>query len=285
MRSALAPAKINRELRIGSVRPDGFHEIFSRFTSIELADRLTAESSLARMAFSCDDPSIPTDEKNLVVLAAQRLASRLGTATGARIRLEKRVPVGAGLGGGSADAAVTLRLLASVWEAELAAGELEMIAATLGSDVPYFLTGGEADVRGRGERIEPKPDGPAVELLVFAPPFSISTSEVYTAHRRRNAGRGALPERLEIESSGRYFGPNDLEPAILSVRPEMEGLLRAARSASADAAITGSGSAIVLFEPFPDAAQRLAALALGSRFYRARTLGRAEYGTRTAPSR
>jgi len=285
MRTALAPAKINRELRVGALRPDGYHEIRSRFSSIDLSDRLTAESSLARMAFSCDEASIPKDEANLVVRAAQSLASRLGTATGARIRLEKRVPVGAGLGGGSADAAVTLRLLASLWEAELGAGDLLGLAASLGSDVPYFLTGGEADVSGRGERVEEKPDAPPVSLLVFAPPFGIPTREGYDAHRRRNGGRGSVPASLDIESSGRFFGPNDLEPAILEVRPEMKTLLEAARASAGEAAITGSGSAIVLYEPSPDAVRRLAGVALGARFYRVRTLSRAEYESCTAPSR
>lgn len=284
MLSVEALAKINRELRVGSVRPDGFHEIFSRFSSIDLSDALTAEPSLARMAFSCDDASVPADESNLVVRAAQVLASRLGTAAGARIRLEKRVPVGAGLGGGSADAAMALKLLAALWEAGIAPAELSELAATIGSDLPFFLTGGEADVRGRGENVSERPDGPGAPLLVFAPPFPIPTAAVYDAHRRRHGGRGSLPERLDIEGSGRFFGPNDLEPAIFDVRPEMEELLAAARRSAAEAAITGSGSAIVLFDPKPDAAQRLSTVAPGSRFYRTRTLGREEYLRRSTPA-
>jgi 4-diphosphocytidyl-2-C-methyl-D-erythritol kinase len=279
-----APAKINRELRIGAVRSDGFHEIFSRFVSIDLADRLMVEPSLARIAFSCDDASVPRDEGNLVVRAAELLSSHLGTAAGARLRLEKRVPVGAGLGGGSADAAVALTLLASLWEAELAPGELAELAAKLGSDVPFFLVGGEADVTGRGEVVAPREDGPGAELLVFVPPFAIATAEVYAAHRRKHSGLGALPERLDLESSGRFFGPNDLEPAILDVRPEMGKLLFAARAVSAEATITGSGSAIVLYQPAAAAAPRLAALAPGSRFDRTRSLGRAEYRRRATPA-
>lgn len=279
-----APAKINRELRIGAVRSDGFHEIFSRFVSIDLADRLMVEPSAARIAFSCDDASVPRDEGNLVVRAAELLSSRLKTAAGARLRLEKRVPAGAGLGGGSADAAVALNLLASLWEAELAPGELAELAAKLGSDVPFFLVGGEADVTGRGEVVAPLEDGPCAELLVFVPPFAIATAEVYAAHRRKHSGLGALPERLDIESSGRFFGPNDLEPAILEVRPEMGKLLFAARAVSAEATITGSGSAIVLYHPVAAAAPHLAALAPGSRFYHTRTLGRAEYRRRATPA-
>jgi 4-diphosphocytidyl-2-C-methyl-D-erythritol kinase len=279
--TALAPAKINRELRIGAVRPDGFHEIRSRFASIDLADRITVDRSLGRMAFSCDDGSIPSGEGNLVVRAAQLLASRLGTAAGARMRLEKRIPAGAGLGGGSADAAVALILLARLWEAEMSARELSELGLELGSDVPFFFAGGEADVTGRGEIVAPRGDVPRAELLLFVPAFGIATAEVYAAHRRR--GGRTLSDRLEIESSGRFFGPNDLEPAILDVRPEMGTLLVAARTVAAEASITGSGSAIVLCQPTDDAVRRLAGLTPGPRFFRAHTLGREDYRALTAP--
>lgn len=281
--TALAPAKINRELRIGAVRPDGFHEIRSRFASIDLADRITVDRSLARIAFSCDDDSIPAGEGNLVVRAAHLLASSLGTASGARMRLEKRIPAGAGLGGGSADAAIALKLLARLWEAELSQRELAEMAAQLGSDVPFFVTGGEADVTGRGEIVAPREDGPPADLLLFVPAFGIATAEVYAVHRREHAGRGVLPDRLEIESSGRFFGPNDLEAAILEVRPEMAPLLAAARTVSADASITGSGSAIVLYRPSDNAVRRLAGLTPGPRFFRAHTVGRERYRAMTAP--
>ncbi len=281
--TALAPAKINRELRVGAVRPDGFHEIRSRFSSVDLADRITVDRSLGRIAFSCDDGSIPSGDGNLVVRAAHLLASRLGTAAGARMRLEKRIPVGAGLGGGSADAAVALLLLARLWEAELPQREMLELGAELGSDVPFFATGGEADVAGRGEIVAPRGDSPRASLLLFVPAFGIATAEVYAAHRRRSGGPAALPEGLEIDSSGRFFGPNDLEPAILEVRPEMGTLLAAARTVAAEASITGSGSALVLYQPSEDAVRRLAGLTPGPRFFRAHTLGREEYRALTAP--
>lgn len=280
--SAQAFAKINRELRVGAIRSDGFHEIKSRFVSIDLADALTAEPSSGPIAFSCDDASIPQDEGNLVTQAAHLLASCLGTAAGARLRLVKRIPAGAGLGGGSADAAATLGLLLRLWEAEIGPGELSGMATRLGSDVPFFLTGGEADVTGRGEIVSPLPDGPAAELLLFVPPFEIPTGFVYGAHRRRHRGRGTLPERLDIETSGRFFGPNELETAIVEVRPEMRPLLETARACAREAAITGSGSAIVLVAPEDGAVGRLAAAVPGARFFRARTLPRDEYLRRSA---
>lgn len=280
--TALAPAKINRELRIGAVRPDGFHEIRSRFASIDLADRITVERSLGRMSLSCDDSSIPSDDSNLVVRAAQALASRLGTASGARMRLEKRIPAGAGLGGGSADAAVALLLLARLWEAEMSVRDLSGLGAGLGSDVPFFFAGAEADVTGRGETVAPRADSPRTELLVFVPAFGIATAEVYAAHRRRGPGPD-LPDELDIESSGLFFGPNDLEPAILEVRPEMLTLLVAARTVAEEASITGSGSAIILSRPTDDAVRRLDGLTPGARFFRAHTLSREDYRGLTAP--
>ena len=112
---AEAPAKINRELRVGQRRPDGFHEIRSRFCAIDFCDRLEVEES-DRLELSCSGVPVPCGDTNLVARAARALADRLGIASGARIRLEKRVPAGAGLGGGSADAAVTLLLLSKLWE-------------------------------------------------------------------------------------------------------------------------------------------------------------------------
>ena len=114
-------------------------------------------------------------------------------------------------------------------------------------------------MRGRGEIVVGRPDTPAVELTILVPSFAIATADVYAAHRREHQGRGVLPARLDIEGSGRFFGANDLAKAILAIRPEMGALLQAARAASEEAAITGSGSAIVLFRPLEDAGSRLAA--------------------------
>jgi len=281
--TAEALAKINRELRVGAVRQDGFHEIKSRFVSIDLADTVLAETSLARIAFASDDPSLPQDERNLVVQAAHLLASILGTAAGARLRLTKRIPAGAGLGGGSSDAAATIAALKHLWEAELSGADLGDLAARIGSDVPFFLTGGEAEVTGRGENVRALPDEPPVDLMVFVPPFEIPTGEVYGAYRRRHGGMGSLPGRLDVDTSGRFFGPNDLERAILEVQPTMGALLETARANAREAAITGSGSAIVLVAPKDEAAGRLAAVLPGARFFRTRTVSRAEYAQRSAP--
>lgn len=278
-----APAKINRELKLGGRRPDGYQEIRSRVVSIDLADRVTVERGAGFLELVREGLAVPDDDSNLVVRAARALAERLGCAPDARIRLEKRIPVGAGLGGGSSDAARTLALLVRLWESPLAHAELASIAALLGSDVPFFLTGGEADVEGRGERVTPLPDSPAEELLLFVPPFAISTTDAYAAHRRgaRDSDEGRSPAALEVATSGKFFGPNDLAFAVLENNSEMRVLLESACASASECAITGSGSAIVLKGADPDAGERLGARYPLARIILCRTLSRDEYRLRT----
>jgi 4-diphosphocytidyl-2-C-methyl-D-erythritol kinase len=277
---AEAPAKINRELRVGPRRPDGFHEIRSRFCAIDFCDRLEVEVS-DRLELSCSGVPVPCGDTNLVARAARALADRLGIASGARIRLEKRVPAGAGLGGGSADAAVTLLLLSKLWSSRLRQEELSEVAAGLGSDVPFFLSGGEADVEGRGERVTPLGDSTPQELLLWIPPFSISTAGVYATYDRLTATAAALPVSLEIETKRTFLGPNDLASAVLETERQMEDYLLSARQVASESGITGSGSALLLFGVGPEGEKRLAQIHPEATLRRVRTLTREEYRRRT----
>lgn len=279
--SALAPAKVNRELRVGRRRADGFHEIWSRIVSIDLADRLVAETA-DMLELECDDPAIPKDESNLVMRAARRLAARFGLEAKARLRLEKRVPVGGGLGGGSADAAVALRLLARLWEIPVGEQELGEIAAELGSDVRFFLFGGQAEVTGRGEEVTPLEDAPQTELLLLVPPFPVSTTAVYAAY----AGRGRLPERLEVARPGgsRFFGPNDLAPSVLQMESAMNVYVESASGVSEDWAVSGSGATVAIRGALAEAQERLAARHPEARVLRCRTVTREDYRRRTDPT-
>jgi 4-diphosphocytidyl-2-C-methyl-D-erythritol kinase len=281
---AHAPAKINRELRVDGLRPDGYHEIRSRVVSIDLADSIEVRPGTGSLELACEGLAVPEGESNLVVHAARALAERIGRTADARIRLGKRVPVGAGLGGGSSDAARTLALLARLWDAPLAAEELARIASAIGSDVPFFFVGGEAEIGGRGERVLPMSDRAPEDLLLLVPPFAISTGEVYSAYRRLSFDDRRIPSALEIETSGRFFGPNDLAFAVLGMRSEMSALLDSARGFASEAAITGSGSTIVLKGASPDAAERLAARYPEAQLHRCRTLSREEYRLRTESS-
>lgn len=284
--SGQAPAKVNRELRVGSLRPDGYHEVRSRLVAIDLADWVGVSPGGGRLELSCEGFDVPGDDSNIVLVAARALAARLGRPPDARIHLKKRIPVGAGLGGGSSDAARTLVLLSRLWDSDLPEEDLRSVAASIGSDVPFFLVGGEADVAGRGEIVTPLPDSPAVELLLLLPPFPMSTAEVYAARDRLAAERAdaPLPNSLSVETSGRFFGPNDLAFAVLQTRGEMSVLMDSARLLSAEVAVTGSGSAIVLTGPSPDAAKRLRALHPEARLQPCRTLSRGEYRLRTESS-
>ena len=279
--ACLAAAKVNRELRVGALRPDGFHAIWSRMVSIDLWDRLAAEPS-DRLEFSCDDPAVPVGGDNLVVRAAVLLAESAGIQPRVRLRLEKRIPMGGGLGGGSADAAATLRLLTRFWGLSEKAEHLSALSEELGSDVPFFLDGGEAEVTGRGEVVTPLEDRPPAELLLLVPPFPISTAAVYRSY----AGRGTLPETLDVasESYPRFLGPNDLASAVLGVEPRMEAFLWSAERATDDYAISGSGSTIALHGASPEASVALAATHPEARIYRCRTLTRQEFRRHTAPT-
>jgi 4-diphosphocytidyl-2-C-methyl-D-erythritol kinase len=281
-----APAKINRELRVGPLRADGFHEIRSRIVAIDLVDSIDVETRSGPLTLSSRGLPVPGDESNLVVRAAKILAERLGRpCADVAIRLEKRIPVGAGLGGGSSDAARALALLSRLWESHLAPEELLSLAARLGSDVPFFLVGGEAEVSGRGEKVEPRSDSPVEDLLVLVPPFSISTSDAYSRRRLRpgDPETDEIPP-LDIDFSGKYFGPNDLALAVLEANSEMGVLLEFALSLAPESTITGSGSGIVLRGASPDAGERLSSEFPEVRIFRCRTLPREEYRLRTESS-
>ena len=277
---AEAPAKINRELRVGSRRADGFHEIRSRFTAIDLADRLEVEEA-GSLEISTSGIPVPEGDSNLVARAARALAEELGIAARARIHLEKRIPVGAGLGGGSADAAVALLLLSRLWEAPLPEADLARVAACVGSDVPFFIYGGEADVTGRGERVTPREDTPAREILLLVPPFPIATADVYAAYSKRTGGSARLPDALEIDATRDFLGPNDLASAVLDTNPEMVDYVRSARELAKESGITGSGSALVLCGVDAEGERRLAATHPGASLHRVRTLSREDYRHRT----
>ena len=174
-----APAKLNLYLRVLGRRPDGFHEIETVFERIDLADELTFEPADG-LALACTDPALSCGEDNLVIKAARLLQRATGTSLGARIHLSKYIPVSAGLGGGSSDAASALIGLNRLWELGLPRERLTPLAAELGSDVPFFLAGTAFAIgRGRGEMCEPLPDAAPLAHILVVPPERLSTRDVY----------------------------------------------------------------------------------------------------------
>jgi 4-diphosphocytidyl-2-C-methyl-D-erythritol kinase len=274
-----APAKINLHLEVLGLRPDGFHELAMVMQSLDLADELhcraTADGSIA---LDCDLPGLPTDGDNLIVRAAELLRSRSGLPElGARISLRKRIPVGAGLAGGSSDAAAALVGLNALWGLGHDHAALLHLAAELGSDVPFCLEGGIRLCFGRGERLEPAGLAglpPLAVLLIKHPAASVSTpwaygrcrdlrsdfylsSEADFEQRRAALRQGPLLAALRQEAPLPHLR-NDLqavvEPEVASVR---EGLALL-RRAPAALAVAMSGSGPSLFALFADG-QALAA--------------------------
>jgi 4-diphosphocytidyl-2-C-methyl-D-erythritol kinase len=183
MLTSPAYAKINLSLRILRKREDGFHELTTRMAPVALADTLTAALSgpPRTVTFTCSDPSIPTDSGNLVIKAIELLAETTGPLPGLTMHLEKRIPHGAGLGGGSSDAAVALRLVSQLTQRSISEAQLHDLAAQLGSDVPFFLTPGIADCAGRGETILLRPDlTVAWPILLIKLAFGVPTPWAYS---------------------------------------------------------------------------------------------------------
>ncbi len=259
--TAIAPAKINLFLRVLGRRDDGFHDLESLIVRIALpvalADRLEihadADPDFTTLSFSLDvggDPSlargVPVDESNLVLKAAKALAERTGTRGFADIRLEKRIPSAAGLGGGSSDAAATLRALNELWGLRLDARNLSEVAAEVGSDVPAMLWGAPVLVGGRGERISPaKVGGHRWALVTFD--FGVSTRDAFGWWDQDGGTTGPDPGRLieALAGAPRAFARllfNDLETPVIRRYPSV-GEAKAAllREGAAAALMCGSG--------------------------------------------
>ncbi|WP_312151191.1 4-(cytidine 5'-diphospho)-2-C-methyl-D-erythritol kinase, partial [Paenibacillus odorifer] len=182
-----APAKINLMLDVLHKRADGFHEVEMIMTMVDLADRLEL-SELPRdtIIISSQAGYIPLDEKNLAFQAARLIKDRYNVKSGVHIHLDKRIPVAAGLAGGSSDAAATLRGLNRLWRLGIPAQELQELGAELGSDVPFCVTGGTALATGRGEKLTPINNPPQCWVVLAKPPINVSTAEVYGRVRSNN---------------------------------------------------------------------------------------------------
>ncbi|MDP9097935.1 MAG: 4-(cytidine 5'-diphospho)-2-C-methyl-D-erythritol kinase [Verrucomicrobiota bacterium] len=208
-----APAKINLSFRIKGRRADGLHEIETLMAPISLADRITIErvGDDGDIHFSCDDPSLPAGDDNLVVRAAKLFCQRANLKSGITIVLQKKIPHGAGLGGGSSDAASTLLGLNELFAAGLQQAELLQLAAQLGSDVPFFVVRSAAVCRGRGEIVEPASLANKLRILLLKPDFGVPTPWAYGRWKESKELPGV--EYSPQEFNGVYF-VNDLERPV-----------------------------------------------------------------------
>jgi|SRR5690606_144500 4-diphosphocytidyl-2-C-methyl-D-erythritol kinase len=247
-----APAKINLLLDVLRKREDGYHEVEMVMTMVDLADRLTlSELDGGEIRLTSPSGGIPLDGRNLVVQAAELVRKRYNVRTGVHIHLEKRIPVAAGLAGGSSDAAAALRGLNRLWRLGLTADELRTLAAELGSDVPFCVTGGTAVARGRGEVLTPVDNPISCWVVLARPPIHVSTATVYGRLRAdRIARHPELSAVLSAMAEGDYrqlcasLG-NVLENVTIRMHPEIGRLKEAMLRLGADAALmSGSGPTV-----------------------------------------
>ena len=209
----LAPAKINLSLKILERRSDGFHEIETLIAPISLYDEINIErcTGTRKIAFRCDDSSVPKGEENLVVRAANLFFQELKITSGVSIELKKSIPHGAGLGGGSSDAASTLLALNELFDTNLPREALAKMAETIGSDVPFFIFQSAAVCKGRGELVSPTRLREPLSLLLLKPEFSVPTAWAYSRWRDSREIPG-------ISYAGQAFGgqtfANDLERPV-----------------------------------------------------------------------
>jgi 4-diphosphocytidyl-2-C-methyl-D-erythritol kinase len=222
-----APAKINLTLEVLAERPDGFHEIRSVIQTINLYDSLRFRSS-RQLSFSCDNPDCVID-KSLVSKAAAVLREASGSTSGASIEIKKRIPLVAGLGGDSSDAAAVLSGLNKLWKLRLSPLELVELAAKLGSDVPFFIYGGTALVGGRGEKLKALPPLPRRWVVLLVPPFpqmEAKTQKLYASLKPSHYTDGQITEKMVKALGERGFRPsllfNTFENVAFELFPKLK---------------------------------------------------------------
>lgn len=282
-----APAKVNLFLRVLAREDSGFHQLETLFQALELGDALALQVAEAGISLSLDGPPMGPLEGNLAYRAADAFREAAGILEGVGIQLVKRVPVQGGLGGGSSDAAAVLKAMDSLFPGRLGPDDLLSLAATLGSDVPFFMAPSPLSLAwGRGERLLALPPLPRRAVLVVAPPLGVNTGEAYAMLARSRKERRASgppvvyrPEELSDWREVARLADNEFEEVVLSAHPTLAILKEAMESTGPEIALlSGSGSS--LFAVFKREAaarhsrQRLRARFPDCRFLLTRTLDR-----------
>lgn len=264
----LAAAKINLSLEIVGRRPDGFHDLVSILQEVTLFDSLELESADSP-SFASDAAALDVDD-NLVVSAIRLMSERFTPGVSCRARLGKRIPVSAGLGGGSSDAAAALVGLSRLWQTPGTCQDYMQLALELGSDVPFFLFGGTALIRGRGELVSALPDGPERWYLLVNPGLAVSTARIFATLSPHDwsDGTATLALAREMEAGGDPgFGTNGLQSTLFRLFPDAHRCFKEVeRLAPGRTIVSGSGPTVVArFDSAADAAR--AAESLSARGY------------------
>ena len=245
-------AKVNLHLRVLGKREDGFHDIFTVFQSVSLHDTLTFENADVGVTLYCGEPELPADGSNLIVRAAESLRHAFSVSGGARIHLEKRIPMGGGLGGGSSNAAATLIGLSRLWQIKTTVADLRRIGSDLGSDVPFFLEGGTSVGSGRGTDLATIDDLAAEWMLIVTPDEHVSTAGAYAGLGAENLTKEASNRILRVcrsEAGSSDFlqtgAVNDFEETIFASHPEIGRVKRKLFELGAGRAMmSGSGASV-----------------------------------------
>lgn len=253
--SIQARAKINWTLDVVGTLPNGYHDLDMLMQSVTLCDQMTIEDAteLTLAVGGATGNFVPADGTNLVMRAANALREKTGVQQGARIALRKFIPVAAGMGGGSSDAAAALVGLNQLWKTGLSEDELEALGLSIGADVPFCIRGGLQRAQGVGERLTPLEMKRPLYLVAFQPCRGLSTKEVFAAlheegicaeDRPRNEAAVRALERGDVRLLGRSLG-NVLEPVSRRMRPQIDRAIRDIEASGAvGARMTGSGSAV-----------------------------------------
>ncbi len=247
-----ARAKINLTLDVLGLREDGFHEVEMLMQSINLYDTLCFTKA-DKLSLTSDSPLLSNDESNLIMQAALLLQKRYNLQMGASIHLTKKIPLAAGLAGGSADAAAALQGLNILWQLKIGEEELLELAASLGSDVPFCLLGGFAIAKGRGEMLTTLPPLPAGQLLLINPGFSLSTPAVYQAWDSKSPKSSHSTEKMLLaiqKGENPYLlATNELASAAEAVEPRLTDFVRQVKALGASKAwLSGSGPSMLLWD-------------------------------------
>lgn len=284
-------AKINLSLRVLGRRVDGYHDLDTVFQTISLHDTISlSPSERDEIALWCDDRRLPADGTNLIVRAADALRAYFHKESGARIRLQKRIPMQAGLGGGSANAAVTLMALSKLWNLPATREDLFGIAAQIGADVPFFLRGGTARGTGTGINLASLSDAAEKFLLIIKPNANIRTADAYRSLDERSLTTPNSKSILSSSQPTEIFDnaafaalENDFAEIAFALDSEISRAKAALLKTGAQTAtLAGSGSAVFGIFDSKDAQRRaIQAIELetGWRVFPCKTLGRAEYAT------
>jgi len=282
-------AKINLSLRVLGTWADGYHELRTIFQSIALHDTLTIRAARGPFRLACDDPACPSDRTNLIWCAAERVwraAGRRGAPRDVTVDVKKRIPMNAGLGGGSSDAAAALRAFGQLWRVPDA--RLRAIGAGLGADIPYFFEGGTVLGLDRGDLLFPLIDRAQRWVVLVMPSFGVSTREAFEWWDRSREGARARRPSDRTRRQPSVADTNDLQPLVAARYPEIHRIVTALRRAGAlHAAMTGSGSTVFGLFATERAARRAAKAGAGRnrRVEVTLTLSRRRYSARTRPGR